>query len=439
MSLIKNLRNVNFASRITCALKLTLIMSVVLGSNVFSAPWQYEFTGPFTNELPLSNGVAIDEFGFTHVQAFNRQPNSSAYFLAHTYSLNAQGQTPWIWGLNNVDRMSDCGVAARNGQRLDCFQQTSFLGDEHKLVLRSNSQNVWSTVIPGHTRLLNFSITDNNTALVVFKNERIAGSILTVASIQNGNLTKLIEAPFCEGANVWLSSTFQMPKNLSDPVLQLKSCGNSAGTELSLSTFDVSTALWTTQTNWFVPSTSEINHVALNEAGKAFAVLDTQGMQHLLSTHQSGTWNLYPLALNPVQDLLVNNEKLVLISARNGAKIYGPSVVTWIDVNSFFAPITREFPELESRAIQGMALSSDNQLIIASEPNRSRERQATVISVDQQGGLNQIWLPYNRDESRVGKTYVFGGPNQVALIARSIQSGGNTTVRVNQLDLPSSK
>lgn len=60
--------------------------------------WQNESFSPMTTELPPSRGVAVDDLGYVHLQAFNKHAWSLGYDFVHLYTIGAQGQVPWIWG-----------------------------------------------------------------------------------------------------------------------------------------------------------------------------------------------------------------------------------------------------------------------------------------------------------------------------------------------------
>ncbi|MBN8212473.1 MAG: hypothetical protein J0M09_06095 [Xanthomonadales bacterium] len=172
--------------------------------------WQKEFFSSMSNELPASRGVAVDDLGFVHLQAFNKQPWSTGYDFAHLYTFNAQGQVPWIWGLTQVDRKSDCGVYAKSGQRLDCFRTSGYNGDNTRLEMRSryNSYLVWQTTLPSEVELLDASIPTQDEALLVGKLTGPSGDELGVFRIAGyGMIDVLSVAPTCPNRTAKASVT----------------------------------------------------------------------------------------------------------------------------------------------------------------------------------------------------------------------------------------
>jgi hypothetical protein len=121
----------------------TALLTCAFGAH--AADWQKEFFSSQTNELPPAQGVAVDNLGYVHLQAFNRIPGTEPYFFTHRYTLNATGQVPWTWGLTSVNRMSSCGVYAKAGQRFDCVRRDSFFGEDTRLEMRANNSSniVW--------------------------------------------------------------------------------------------------------------------------------------------------------------------------------------------------------------------------------------------------------------------------------------------------------
>jgi hypothetical protein len=209
--------------------------------NLQASAWDTEFFSPLQNELPPAHGVVVDELGYTHLQVFNRKPGDSNYFQAQLYTLNSAGQAPWMSGLQSIEHKSDCGVFAKYGQRLDCFEPTGFVGYPTTLVMRSpnSAKVVWQSELPVGQSLLDASITQENVALVVGKGFSRDRNLIQVINIDsNGAQTFLGETRACPTGAEWIDSKLRMPKNTGETIRELRTCRNSVGTELSVNTFD---------------------------------------------------------------------------------------------------------------------------------------------------------------------------------------------------------
>jgi hypothetical protein len=409
--------------------------------------WQQEFFSPMSNELPASRGVAVDDLGFVHLQAFNKQPWSSGYDLAHLYTFNAQGQAPWIWGLSSVNRTSDCGVYAKSGQRLDCFVTSGFNGDQTRLEMRSrySAQIVWQTALPGEVKLLDASIPAENIALLVGKLTGIGGDELGVFRVSGGGTVDVLSiSPACpQPGQVMISSRLRMPAQENGMIRHAKACWNSFGTtDLILEQFVPWTGQWTTLSTWVIPHGTRLTHSAINAGGEGFALVEqNSGFRELIHTHGfSGQWQPLPVPpLNAIVAFLANDRALAIVSrTSNKSAAAGADTVTRFDLQGAFWPNTQVFDGLQSIVPQGHALSSEGELIVVGYPGFSRTRLQSVWQANRYGKLTAVAsLPFSMNEVTLGNMHVVGGPNNVAVVARNIERDGvQIGVRINQYALP---
>ncbi len=410
--------------------------------------WQQQFFSPtMFNELPASRTVAVDELGFVHLQAFNRRLWSSSYELAHLYTVSAQRQVPWTWGLSQVNRTSQCGVYAKSGQRLDCFETSGFNGDETRLEMRSRygSQIVWQTTLPSEVKLLDASILNEDMALLVGRLSSPSSDEIGVFRVtSNGIVDVLSVVPACpHPGQVMTSSTLRMLQHENETVLHVKACWNSFGTtELILERFASSTGQWTTLSTRGILHSTRLTHSAINALGEAFALVEhNSGLRELIHNHGfSSQWqSLMVPNLNATVAFLVNDRALAIVSrTSNKHAAGGADTVTRFDLHSPLWPNTQVFDALQEIVPQGHALSSEGELIVVGYPAYYRTRVQSVWQTNRHGKLTTIAsLPFSTNEITRGTMHVIGGPNNVAIIARNIElDGGHIGVRVNQYGLP---
>ena len=409
--------------------------------------WQQEFFSPMSNELPSSRGVAVDENGFVHLQSFNKQPWSNRYDFVHLYTFNAQGQIPWIWGLSQINRTSECGVYAKSGQRLDCFVTSGFNGDETQLEMRSrySSQIIWQTTLPGEVKLLDASIPVENTALFVGTLSNASGDELGVfRAAGNGTVDVLSVVPACPQAGQSMTaSTFRMPRQGNETIRHVKACWNSFGTtDLILEQFVPWTGQWTTLSAWVIPHSARLTHSAMNAEGEAFALVEqSSGFRELIHNHGfGGQWQSLPVPPQNATVALLANDRTVAIVSRTSNKnaAGGADTVTRFDLQGPFWPNMQVFDALQNIVPQGHALSSEGELIVVGYPAFHRTRIQSVWQAGRDGKLTTIAsLPFSMNEITLGNTHVIGGPNNVAIIARNIQRDGvQIGIRVNRYGLP---
>jgi hypothetical protein len=409
--------------------------------------WQQEFFSSMSNELPASRGVAVDDLGNVHLQAFNRQPWSTAYEFAHLYTINAQGQIPWGWGLTSVDRKPDCGVYAKSGQRLDCFKTAGFNGDETRLEMRSryNSTILWQTMLPSEVKLLDASIPAENVALLVGALSGTSGDEVAVFRASgSGAVDVLSVVPACpQPGQVLTSSRLRMPAQENDMIRHAKACWNSFGTtDLILEQFVPWTGQWIALSTWAIPHGARLTHSAINAGGEAFALVEhNSGFRELIHTHGfSGQWQpqLAPIQ-NQIAAFLVNDRALAIVG-RSFSKDASASAdtVVWFDLQGPLGPNPRTYPALQGITPLGHALSSEGELIVVGYPYYSRTRFQNVWQARRDGKLIEVAsLPFSMSETTLDNLYVVGGPNNTAVIARNIECyGAQIGVRVNQYPLP---
>jgi hypothetical protein len=422
--------------------------------------WQKEFFSSMSNELPASRGVAVDDLGFVHLQAFNKHPWSSGYELAHLYTINAQGQFPWVWGLSQVDRKSDCGVYANSGQRLDCFKTSGFSGDQTQLEMRShhNSHIVWQARLPGEVELLGASIAIENEALFVGKLPSASGDETIVFRVPSHGIVEVLSvAPVCPYADQNMTmSRLRMPKQGGETIRHIKACWNSFGTtDLILEEFDTNLGQWTTLSTSSITYGAQLLHAEINAEGKAFALIEHRGgFRELLRTPAyADQWEPLPFPIEgEITGFLVGAQGLVVASMPATSGVGSLQIdslaftstqtgvvptVSWFDLNGSYWPMMQWFPQLSDVAAQSFALSSRGALIIAGT-NLSRPAAQQLWLASRYGHVDTVAsLPLAAGETAVDKPYVIGGPNNVATVARTIQRDGmQIGVRVNQYDLP---
>ncbi len=448
-----------------------------------AADWQKEFTSPsLTNELPPSHGVAVDDQGYVHLQAYNRHPWSNQYIFAHQYTIDASGQVPWIWGLSQVSRISDCGVYAKSGQRLDCFRVHGSQGEETRLEMRSdNSSNiVWQSSLPAEVTLLDAAIPQKDVAVLFGRIDSSApngGSELVVLRANSFAPAEVLSVvPACPSAGQTLTTLRTlMPTESWQPIRVVKACWNSFGTtDLILDVFYWQSGHWFTGSPWVIPYGASLVRAEIGPQGRPYALVEHNGgFRELLTAHViADQW--WPIPF-PVQDkitaFLAGHQGLAVATMNDsdgsGATLSSLPLrpeysIHWFDQDNF-GPTIQHFGDFDSLSPKAFALSSDGDVIVLGSPaysfggavsfldSASAERAVSayapsnrVVLARRTGKLLPIGdVPLASNESEIGSTYLIGGPNNTALLARTIsQNTGDDLpligVRVNQYDLPTS-
>lgn len=415
-----------------------------------AADWQREFFSPMTNELPASHGLAVDEQGFVHAQAFNRQPWSIDYELAHFYTFNAQGQTPWIWGLSMTNRKSSCGVFAKSGQRLDCFAHAGWSGDETRLQMQGagGSQTTWQTVLPPEIQLLDAGIVENNVALFVGRIDGPGGVELGVFRTGGYGLPDVLSVTSaCPlSGQAPLISHFRMPDAPGESIRHIKACPTGFGiTELISEQFDTFSGQWTTLAQWQLPYGATISHATMNAEGKGFVLVDrgNEVREVIASGIHGDFWMPMPIPGQGDIAAFVANDRTLAIAIEGDAPDYTDvDNVIWFDLQGGFWPQFTPTPSLFSWDAEAFALSSEGVLLIAGRNPPYPQTSQHLLQVDRFGRFQPVApLTLAANETTDAPPILRAGPNNVAVVARTItreEFFGDRQIglRVNQFDLP---
>jgi hypothetical protein len=463
----------------------TVLFACSFGVN--AADWQKEFTLPsLTNELPPSRGVAVDDQGYVHLQAYNRHPWSNQYSLAHQYTIDASGQVPWIWGVSLVSRMSDCGVYAKSGQRLDCFRVYGSQGEETRLEMRStNGLNIaWQSSLPAEVTLLDAAVGLRDDALLFGRIDSSAPDggtefvVLRANSFAPAEVLSVV--PACPSAGQTLTTLrTQMPKEPWQPIRVVKACWNSFGTtDLIVDVFYPQTGHWFTGSPWVIPYGVSLARAEIGSQGHPYALIEHSGGLRELLTARAATHGIAEQWLSipfPVQGkiaaFLAGQQGLAVVAMNYsdgpGATLSGLALrpeysIHWLDQDSFES-IIHHFGDFDSLSPKAFALSSAGDVLVLGSPSYSFGGDVSFLNsasakseVNAYASMDRVVLARrNRElvpiaeltlapnEADVGTTYLIGGPNNVAVVARTIARdiGWGTPeigVRVNQYDLPPS-
>lgn len=415
-----------------------------------AADWKREFFSPMTNELPPARGVAVDDLGHVHLQAFNRLAGSKDYVFAHQYTIDAQGYIPWIWGLSQVDRMSDCGVYAKSGQRLDCTRTTGWSGDETRLEMRSRhgSYPVWQTALPPEAQLLDASIPVENEALIVAAIDGpFAAELGVFRAAGHGPAEVLSVVPACPMPGQRASlSRLRMPRDANEPILHIKVCPTGFGpAELIAERFDRFNGQWSTLSNWNLPFGATVTHAAMTVDGKGFALIDHGGGFRELLAHGvfGDAWLPMPLPGDqPVATLVADERALVVALEGQAPDRTDVENLIRFDLQGGFWPQFMPTPALSGYDAEVFALSGEGALLVVGRDPAQRLPSQQLLSIDRFGQHHLVAaLPLTRQETALGAPYLLPGPGNVAVVARTIVldegfDNPQTGVRVNQYDLP---
>jgi hypothetical protein len=418
--------------------------------------WEQNFFSPMQNELPASRGVAVDNLGFVHLQAFNRQRDSEYYYLSHQYTIGAQGQIPWIWGLSQVDRMSDCGVYAASGQRLDCTQTGGPWGDYTRLEMRSryDSYVIWQTMLPNDVTLLDASIPNENEALFVGRIDGPWGSELGVFRANSYAPPEVLSvAPACPfPGQTLLTTRLRMPDQPGQSIRLVKACWNSFGTtDVIVDDFDTFTQQWNTLAIRPAPFGASVAHATINADGKAFAIIEhDSGLRELLASGLIfdvivDDWVPLPLIGNGhISALLANEGTVAVVMDSNAPSMTDPHSVMWFNLQGGLWPQYTQYPAMAHIDAKRFALSSEGALLIAGSDITQKVASQHLWQANRRGEFGRVaMLPLAVHETPTDTMYLFAGLNNTAIVARNIsaymQFGEPTlSVRVNQYDLPMS-
>lgn len=429
---------------------LLCIALLACSSTAVAADWQREFFSSMTSELPASHGLAVDEQGFVHAQAFNRQPWSIHYELAHFHTFDAQGQTPWMRGVSMTNRKSSCGVFAKSGQRLDCFVHAGWYGDETRLQMQANdaSQTSWQTVLPPGIKVLDASIADNNVALFVGRIEGAWGAELGVFRTGGYGLPEVLSVtPACPLP--WQApviSHFRMPDAPGESIRHIKACPTGFGTtELISEQFDAFSGQWTTLAQWSLPFGANITHAAMNADGKGFVLIDHgNGFRQLLFSGVFGDmWLPMPIPdQGGIAAFLANERTLAIAFEGTAPDAVDVESAVFFDLQGGFWPQFASTPVLSIWNAQAFALSSEGALLIAGNQLLFPQTSHHLWQVDRFGQYQPVApLTLAANETTDAPPILRAGPNNVAVVARTItreEFFGDPQIglRVQQIDLP---
>jgi hypothetical protein len=438
--------------------------------SAIAVDWQQDFFSPQTNELPPLRGVRVDDQGFVHLQAYNRFISDKHYFLSHQYTIRADGQIPWIWGLSQVDRMSDCGVYARAGQRLDCSRRRSrWFWDAEETVLQMHSTQssnlVWETTLPGEVHVVDAAIQqpNPNEALILGRIDSPDHPSLHELGVFRANshgpaeVLSVIQACPHPGQTLTMLRSY-VPKQAWEPIRVIKACWNSFGTtDLFIDEFNPQTQQWTMRPHWPLPYGTWLAQAELGPQGQAYALIeDGAGFRQMLTAPAVLDYHWWAMPLptqGKVAAFMVGDKGAALVSmayAQSSSSdifAYPHYDVTWFDDSNGWPMITMQpLQDLGGISPKAFALSSEGDMLIVGSPqsNPAHALPDQLLFVSR----NRDWWPIAQlwpllGETDIGNTYLIGGPNHVAVIARTIyRDTGNGQpeigVRVNQYDLPAS-
>lgn len=423
----------------------TALLACTFGAS--AADWQREFFSPMTNELPATRGVAVDDIGYVHLQAFNKHPWSDQYDFAHQYTIDAEGEHPWIWGLSAVSRASDCGVFARGGQRLDCIIANPAPSEEARLEMRSaqGANVLWQAPLPAGFTLLDASIPMPDEALAIGTTTGQAGTELTVLQGNGGPLQILSSVPACAQPDQTLTaSAFRMPRYFFEQLRLVKVCSGTGGPVVSVESFDRWSGQWTLLAQQVGTPSIQYTHVAMNAYGKAFALgAHGNGFHELLASGIHGDpWLSIMLPGNtPIEAFVANTHAVVIVSASTDPNTFAPDSMLRFDLQAGFWPMFVPTHALATFDARHYTLSSEGALVIAGRDTTQPILSEQIWQLGLDGQRHVVAaLPLAANETSIGTPQLLAAPGNGLVVARTLQRDtgwGNPHigVRVNRYDL----
>lgn len=423
-----------------------------------ASPWQQAFFSPLTNALPPARGLAVDEIGHVHVQAFNRGPQGSDYTMFHAYTMAADGSVPWIWGLSPVEGMSDCGVYARGGQRLDCVRRGGGSSTYPVLEMRSRhgSDVVWQAALPPESIVRDASIPSEDSALVVIERDAAGLREIVVQRFENGVPETLAATPACPfAAQSLIGSVFRMPVDANGRIHHVRACRNGFGSvELAHESFDATLGVWS-QLSVQTIFQGGIEQIALSPDGLAFALVQ-ENRQRMLwaSADAPGPWSPHAFDFDgKVAFFAAGAQGLVVAGyspAPDSAEALcglGLDMVGWFDLDTGLSAQWIPVSALSDAAPLGFALTDTGELVFVGKYGQGASQDVVQV-VYRSGQSKEIGLlELAANEASVGSAHVQWmpstdgqGPGVVVArnVARADAFGGQSLgVRVDQLPLPS--
>lgn len=408
---------------LSCALLLACAASVQ------AADWQRDFFSPMTNELPPVRGAVVDDLGYVHLQAFNRQPWAQTHDLVHQYTLAADGSVPWIWGLSQADSLSDCGVYARAGQRLDCVLRNGWSGPYVQLEMRARtgSQVRWQAALPADAQLRAVSIPSEDAALVAAEFAHGDGREIAIFSITPWGWVDVVSvAPACLlPGQVLQASAFAMPQDASGGIRHAKACWNSYGTtELIVEDFDRWSGQWTPRATQPLSFGERIERIAVAPDGSAHALVRDAQRQRQLWSAPSWSPSWQPQWFHPEGEPVAfeTGAQGLLVALRDGAPGGFPPIFAWVSPQSGGWAEFRMFPQLADAAAFEVAMSAQGDAVVLRSDaiGGTLEQRLELARAD--GLLLPIaTLVLGPGETAVGSPRALPTPDGGVVVARTVQ------------------
>ena len=428
---------------LSCALLLACAASVQ------AADWQRDFFSPMTNELPPVRGAVVDDLGYVHLQAFNRQPWAQTHDLVHQYTLAADGSVPWIWGLSQAEGLSDCGVYARAGQRLDCVLRSDWSGPYVQLEMRARtgSQVRWQAALPADAQLRAVSIPSEDAALVAAELDAGNGREIAIFSITPWGWVDVVSvAPACpQAGQVLQASSFAMPQDAFGAIRHAKACWNSFGTtDLIVEEFDRWSGLWTPLATQTLGFGEAIERIAAAADGSAYALTqDAQQQRQLWSTQPwAPSWQSQWFHPEGEPIAFETGTQGLLVALRDAAPGGFAPIFAWVSAQSGGWPQFRMFPQLADAATLEVAMSAEGDALVLRGDTVGGAQQERLELARADGQLLPVaTLTLAPGETAAGRTHALPTPDGGVVVARTVQGSAEfgpdaVGVKVERYTLP---
>lgn len=405
---------------------LSCALLFACAASAHAADWQRDFFSPMTNELPPTRGAVVDDLGYVHLQAFNRQQWAQTHDLVHQYTLAADGSVPWIWGLSQANGMSDCGVFARGGERLDCLLRSEWGMDFVQLELRGIGGHVqWQTLLPPEATLRAASIPSSGTALVVAEADAGGAPDTLVFEISPWGQTEVLSVTSAcpQAGQVLRASALAMPQDAFAPIHRVKACWNSYGTtDLIAEQFDRQTRQWqpvATQSLWYGES---IERAAIAADGASYLIgRDSDGQRQLWTT-QPWWAGWFPHWLPDGEVVAFEAGAQGLLAGLQPADPHAPVVIAWAMPQTGGWPQFQLFPQYAGPATVRMSATADGAALILRTLQTGGIAEEHLDLAYPDGRLIGIApLPLAPGETLAGPSYALPTPDGGAVVARTVQ------------------
>ena len=409
---------------------LTCALLLACAAPAHAADWQRDFFSPMTNELPPTRGAVVDDLGYVHLQAFNRHAWAQTHDMVHQYTLDADGNVPWIWGLSQAEGISDCGVYARSGQRLDCVLRSDWSGPYVQLEMRARtgSDVRWQAALPADARLRAASIPSEDAALVAAELDTGNGTEIAVFSITPWGWVDVIAVtPACpQAGQVLRASSFAMPQDASGAIRHAKACWNSFGTtDLIVEELDRWSGQWTPLATQPLSFGEDIERLAAAADGSAYALTRTSdGMQRQLwSTQPWSPW-WQPQWFHPEGEPVAfeTGAQGLLVALRDATPGGIPPVFAWVSPQSGGWPQFQMFPQLADAASFDVAMSAQGDAVVLRRDDAGGVHEERLELARPDGTLLPVAsLALPPGETALGDTYALPTPDGGVAVARTVQ------------------